>query len=238
MTPFPRGVRQGHVDVWVAAIGDHVDRWLDAILSPDELARRDRFAYGSLRAAFTARRAFRRLVLALYVDESPDRLAFTETAHGKPRLVQSRDAVHFSASASPSLAVVAVGSAPLGIDVEAIDPVIGPDIADIAARWLSPEDTRAIAHAAPVDRMAVFYQRWARFEADLKVDGMGLAGAEGQPQPARHDVVDLSLDNGHACALATSVPRGSVEILSVLAEGPPGRLVRADLRRGSRLSGQ
>jgi 4'-phosphopantetheinyl transferase len=74
---------------------------------------------------------------------------------------------------SDELALIAVShEREVGIDVERIRPL--PSLDDIVAQDFAPEERRAFARAAPVDRLALFYRFWTLKEAYLKADGIGL----------------------------------------------------------------
>src|SRR5215211_7036560 len=61
-------------------------RQLETLLSPDELARADRFAHARLRRRFVAGRGQLRLLLARYLHAVPEEIVFAYSPSGKPTL--------------------------------------------------------------------------------------------------------------------------------------------------------
>ena len=151
-----------------------------AVLDEDERARAARLRLGVERRRFVQRRALRRHLLAgmLGVDAGGLRIAELcplcgSSRHGKPYLPDA-PGLHFSASQSGDRTVVAIGPAPLGVDVQlAGDDLLGaPDV-------FTPREAAALNRAPEAQggqdalwRRAIL---WTRKEACLKAIGTGLA---------------------------------------------------------------
>src|SRR5271157_2842082 len=60
------------------------------LLSPDEIARAQRFRYDSDRNEFIVGRGSLRSLLALYLDVAPDALRFSYSAFGRPSVVRHK----------------------------------------------------------------------------------------------------------------------------------------------------
>jgi 4'-phosphopantetheinyl transferase len=161
------------VAVFACALDVPADRRreLAACLEPGERDRVARLRSERDRARVLVARGWRRHVLAARLGADPAELRFVADARGKPRLAD--DPVHFSASRSGSLALLAVCvDREVGVDVEAIER--HRDIERLAGRIMSAREREAFAELAPDDRRAAMFACWARKEAYVKATGEGL----------------------------------------------------------------
>ena len=168
------------VHVWRLHIDevDSEERRLESLLSSDERARAERFAFADIRRSFVVTRGVLRWLLARYVDEDPRRLRFRYGPHGKPALeVRPGDqAPQFSLSHSHGLALFAITRGrEVGIDVERIRDNVACD--DLAERFFAPPETAALRRLPEASRRRAFFAYWARKEAIVKANGDGLAGS-------------------------------------------------------------
>ena len=69
-----------------------------AFLCPEERAHLRQFGAPQLTAAFTIRRAARRIILASYLRIEPSEVRIWETASGKPELPDTPPGLYFNAS--------------------------------------------------------------------------------------------------------------------------------------------
>lgn len=95
-------------------------------------------------------------------------LAFSETAKGKPFLVNQPNC-QFNVSHSEQRVICGISSQPIGVDVEKIDAVY-PAISD---RCFHEEEQLRLLRAPSKAQM--FYEIWTRKEAFVKWDGSGMA---------------------------------------------------------------
>ncbi|WP_062204946.1 4'-phosphopantetheinyl transferase superfamily protein [Streptomyces sp. NBRC 109706] len=167
-------------EVWWAA-PDDADPALRALLAPDELARLDRYRLPAAGRSYLTGRALLRLVLGrrlgLPARRVPLRSDCQDCAgpHGRPRLPDRHAGLGLSVSHSGARVGVAVGPAPLGLDIARIDRDLdlSPDSALLASA-LAPDEARALLRLDPGARAAAFARVWARKEATLKALGVGL----------------------------------------------------------------
>lgn len=182
---------------------------LALLLAPEERARAARFAFAEGRRRFIVRRARLREVLAAATGATPERLVYTANGYGKPMLAGGD--MHFSASHSHELWVVALSGQELGVDVEYHQPDL--DWRDLAAGLFRADERTALDALAPDDAVRGFFDCWARKEAFVKAIGKGLsypldafavsvtrearlvAGADGWT------MTGLSLEDGYSGAL-------------------------------------
>lgn len=116
-------------------------------------------------------RAVLRLILARYLAQPAGGIVFTYGPHGKPGLT-SQD-VHFNLSHSGQLALLAVSTRPVGVDIEATGR---SDVAiDEVLNWIChPDEKRCLLSLRTVEREAAFYRLWTQKEAYCKALGKGL----------------------------------------------------------------
>lgn len=186
---------------------------LRALLSPDELARADRYRGKHDGSRFTAARGHLRAILAGYAKTDPKHIAFEINPHGKPSLAGGR--LSFNLSHSGDLALVAVASATveLGIDIETKRASL--EFERLAQRFFAPGETAALLALPPEQRAEAFFACWTRKEAYMKARGLGLA--------IPLDGFEVSLAPGHPPRLlrpAADDPHGQEWALWQIDPGP------------------
>lgn len=178
------------LDPAAAALAQHRE-----CLDAGETARCARLVNERLRTRFIAAHGFTRRVLSLYSQRHACDLTFSLGEHGKPVLPQHSD-LHFNLSHSHDLAILAIASRPVGIDIEYIDGM--RDWQGIMQRFYTASEVQKILALPAAMQQQAFFQVWTRKEAHMKVTGKGLHLAPGQftvsvpPEPAAL----LDLDSG------------------------------------------
>lgn len=190
------------------------DRQLDRLkllLSPDEVARADRYKVPLPRRHFIACRATLRRLLATCLNCAPAEVEFDYGPHGKPSLrlpTSSSNPLQFSVSHSADQALIAVAmDRVVGIDLEQIDPAVR--ILKLADRFFSTREANELRRLPECDQLAGFYRGWTSKEAYLKATGHGLS---------------FPL-NKFSVALNPHQAPGLIEVVD-----QPGELTRWDLR--------
>jgi 4'-phosphopantetheinyl transferase len=145
-----------------------------AILSPEELARADRFKFERHRRRFIVSQGYLRRILGYYLNHPPSRLKFGRTERGKPFLINPEaNGLIFNVSHSHELAVYAVmQDHEIGVDVEHLRPM--PDAEQIATRFFSASEQTTLLALPPEQRERAFFACWTRKEAFIKAIGEGL----------------------------------------------------------------
>lgn len=179
-SPAPVGLKLGADDVhlWRASLDcdASVLARLQTTLSPDEMARADRFVFSTDRNHFVAARGILRELLGTYLTLPPATLEFRYGNHGKPELdVRTSDSVlQFNLSHSGGLAIYAFSlGRRLGVDVEEIRPKLAGE--DIARRYFAAREVEELQALAPPLRPEGFFLCWTRKEAYVKAHGAGLS---------------------------------------------------------------
>jgi 4'-phosphopantetheinyl transferase len=155
---------------------DTLDR-LKTLLSPEEVARADRFKVPQPRRHFIVCRATLRQLLALSLNCAAKDVEFDYGPHGKPALRRSTASavqIEFSVSHSADQALIAIAlNRPIGVDIEQIDPAVR--ILKLATRFFSPREAAELLDLPECDQLAGFYRGWTSKESYLKATGSGLS---------------------------------------------------------------
>ncbi|MQS36393.1 4'-phosphopantetheinyl transferase family protein [Streptomyces katsurahamanus] len=183
------------------------------LLDAGESARLDAFLRPSDRDAYAVAHVALRRLLGERLGRSPESVALDrepcthcDGPHGRP--VVPGGAVHFSLSHTEGIVLIALASAPVGVDVESVPSP--KTIADIAGQ-LHPRERDELAALPAGDRAPAFARCWTRKESVLKAIGVGLndglrhpyVGTGPRPvvDPAWR-LTDLETDPGYAAAVA------------------------------------
>jgi 4'-phosphopantetheinyl transferase len=145
-----------------------------SVLSDSELRKADRFLADDGRAHFKQQRAFRRYcgALALGSPRALSRIDFEETDKGRPYLPQS-PGTWFSFS-SCRLGYLGAWSSTHGIGVDIEDRTRNLEAAELAQRFFSKAEAKAVEGAGSLACKRAFFQLWTLKEAALKSIGEGL----------------------------------------------------------------
>jgi 4'-phosphopantetheinyl transferase len=213
---------KGEVHIWPAqpTEGGIGLAKLARTLSADEQQRAAEFRFARDRDRFTRHRGLLRTVLSWYLSLEPAEIRFSYGRSGKPSLdhrVHARP-LHFNLAHAGDVALLAVSRRRVGVDVELMEPL--PDLAGIAARFLSRRESALIRRLPESRRLSAFFRAWTRKEAILKAAGEGL-GREGEAESTRiFRVVSIVPTPGLLGAVAAEGDNWRVRWLD-LATDPP-----------------
>ncbi len=191
---------------WPADPNQPLDEGADAsplwaLLSTPEQGRASRIRLPRQRKAYLRAHAGLRLILAGYLGQAPERIAFERGPQGKPSLP---GAVEFNLTTSGDLALVALRWRwPLGIDCERTQA--NRDHLAIARRLFAPDEVEHLLGATAEDRPSLFTRYWTALEARVKLDGRGLF----QPPPPAAvpgEVIHFTPQAGYLAAIASPQP--------------------------------
>jgi len=147
------------------------------LLSGEETARMLRFHFAHDQSAFAFARGMLRTLLGSYLGVGPELVSFQTSELGKPSLSGERaqSSLHFNLSHTAGAVVVAVClDREIGADVERVRQDF--DVDDIAGKFFSPSEQKALRSFAPgQSRVDAFFRCWTRKEAWLKARGSGLS---------------------------------------------------------------
>jgi 4'-phosphopantetheinyl transferase len=160
-----------HIDIWEFPL-DQLPATVSSLLNQDEKAQANRFYFPRHRRRFAVARAMLRMILARYLQQSPQELIFDYNTHGKPR-VRNDQHMEFNLSHSKDLALLAVGQhSPLGIDLEFFS---SRSYEGIAKNAFSPREHAYLSKVPSYLKSLVFFHIWTQKEALIKACGLGLS---------------------------------------------------------------
>jgi 4'-phosphopantetheinyl transferase len=147
----------------------------EALLSPDEKARRDRFLQAKDRHQHLIARALVRRTLSQYADVPPEAWTFTPNRYGRPEISGPVETLlRFNLSHTRGLVVCAVAwDREIGVDVENVER--HGDYVHLAQRFFAPSEAAHVASLPAEQQKDVFFDYWTLKESYIKARGMGLA---------------------------------------------------------------
>lgn len=160
------------VEVHLVSLREADWRQGDAILSPAERRRRDRFVFEQDQQAFTVCRAALRRLLGERLGRPAGTLQFSENRYGKPHLTDR--SLCFNVSHSKDHALIALSSSDeIGVDIEKARPL--KDMMGLARTSFSPREVSVLTLLPRRLQQDAFFRCWSRKEAFIKAIGMGLS---------------------------------------------------------------
>jgi len=165
---------------------------LQSCLNEAELKKSQRFRFDKDRRIFIAARGTLRRKAGAMLGIPAGDLEIGTGPFGKPYFMGAGAAVQFNVSHSASWIALALheNNAPLGIDIEWVNP--GFDYSQVAAHYFTPEEQAQIASARD------FYRFWTMKEAILKITGIGLVNHINRLDLSGHDNL-IGLFDTHLC---------------------------------------
>jgi 4'-phosphopantetheinyl transferase len=166
---------EGVIEVRHARVDGAAPRLLE-LLSPEEQAKAQRFAFAHDRDSYVAAHALTRATLSEFFPRPPQDWRFAVAAHGKPRIDADDASARLSFNLSHTRGHVALAVAidrEVGVDVERI----APDRADeaVARHLFAPAEFEAFRTAPEAERGDCFFDFWTLKEAYIKAVGLGVA---------------------------------------------------------------
>lgn len=187
------------VHVWRASVAQPAAtiQYLKSMLSPEEVAKAERFYFERDRNRHIVVHALLRILLSRYLDTDRDQLQFIHNEYGKPfvKLEETQPALQFNISHSHELVLYAFTlSRQIGVDVEYMRPDI--EYEALAQYHFSLLENSMLREVPAEFKQQAFYNCWSRKEAYIKARGMGLS--------LPLDIFDVSLKPGEDAALLGS----------------------------------
>ena len=179
---------KNRVHLWRAKL-DLSDPELDrlaTVLSPDEVARANRFRFPRHRRRFIVARGILRRLLANYLDIEPKDLEFFYGDRGKPLLeLEQLYPLQFNLSHSQEYVLYGFTyNCLIGVDLEYLREM--SDLIKIARRFFSHREYKLLVEESEEARLKLFFQLWTAKEAYLKAIGTGITDSLGD--------VDIDID--------------------------------------------
>jgi len=163
------------VDVWRVSISDFAPdsvRWMESILSAEEIKRADRFHFQADRHRFVVSHTSLRDILSRYLYRSPQDIEFATGEHGKP-VIFPQSQLDFNLSHSGDFALIAIAQGrKVGVDVE--KHRVDMEYEKIAQRFFSDKEKSELRELPDDQKITGFFNCWTRKEAYIKAHGLGL----------------------------------------------------------------
>ncbi len=145
----------------------------EASLSPDEVARADRFRFAHDRRDYVAAHGMLRAALSARFGGAPGAWVFAGRPDEKPTLV-SPGGIDFSLAHTRGLVACAVtAEGRIGVDAENAERRLSVD--GIARRFFAPDEASALDRLCGAERLTRFIELWTLKEAYVKALGTGIA---------------------------------------------------------------
>lgn len=181
--PVPRvrpTLKVDEVHVWAASLEQPAasERALEALLSPQELQRADRFRNERDRRRYVVAHGILRRVLASYRKADARTLRFTIGKNGKPALSDESGptALRFNLSHTEDMALIAVTlGREIGVDVERVRPI--SELDSIVESYFTAGERDTLRTMENTARRDAFYRCWTRKESYAKATGGDLSVA-------------------------------------------------------------
>ena len=147
----------------------------EALLTPEERARRQRYYFDKNRHEYLITRALVRTVLSRYAPVHPAAWTFSANEWGCPAIASPEGkGLRFNLSNTRGLVCCLVAAdRDVGIDVEEVSRE-GENVS-IADRFFSPSEVEELRSQPEERRRERFFDYWTLKEAYIKARGMGLA---------------------------------------------------------------
>src|SRR5258708_3596504 len=173
-TRVPSGLSKAEVHVWIATVpAPTAVANLARILSPDEVARAERYHKPDSAATFIVARAILRSLLAEYLATIPSSIRFAYSATGRPSVEYPRTDIDVSiAHSANAILIGATRCRCLGVDIEYISPTF--DFSEVVASALGQEERKILESVRDSQRRSLFFTLWTAREALVKACGAGV----------------------------------------------------------------
>ncbi|HSG42930.1 MAG TPA: 4'-phosphopantetheinyl transferase superfamily protein [Anaerolineales bacterium] len=163
------------VDIWRVSISDFASnsvRWMESILSVDEMKRAYRFLFEADRHRFVVSHTSLRDILSRYLYKSPQDIEFAANEHGKP-VISPPTKLDFNLSHSGDFALIGITHGKkIGVDVE--KHRLDMEHKKIAQRFFSDKEISELQNLPDDQKITGFFNCWTRKEAYIKAHGLGL----------------------------------------------------------------
>jgi 4'-phosphopantetheinyl transferase len=190
---------------------------LEAVLTPEERARGERFKHPRIRDQFVCARGLLRVLLGRYLGCPAAAVPIVVAPDGKPALTSGE--VEFNVSHAGGLAAFAVADRPVGVDVEAVREVANADA--LVERFFASGEAEQYRGLPAGLRPAGFVRGWTCKEAVLKGIGCGtrdLGRCVVDVDPRRRPAVVGPAETAAGWSVASWAPRAGY-VAAVAVQG-------------------
>ncbi|GAB3929600.1 4'-phosphopantetheinyl transferase superfamily protein [Kribbella albertanoniae] len=221
------GDRVNEVEVWWAGIGQARPEFV-ADLNAVEQERYARYLRDADKARFLLGVTMVRRLLGARMSLPPANVVLDRACRdcGKPHGKVQAEGVELSVSHSGDWVGLAIGTAPVGLDVEQIGSLV--DVDGVAGMSLAPEELQELKRYDGIEKARAFTRYWTRKEALLKAtgDGIGAGLSTVVVSPPDQPAAVVRWNSGPAQLSDLEIDTNHLAALAVLSAEPP--VVRVD----------
>lgn len=165
----------GVIEVWHGVLQDALvlNRNYWSILSDSERANAEQRRSPEMQNRYAAIHAQKRLILARYLNCSPESVAIAIAKHGKPYLPDHRDWTFNLSHSGDHYAIAVARNCRLGLDIES--PRSRTNLSGLVGKCFAPHEIAYWRALPEHEHIAAFYRFWTRKEAFVKATGRGIA---------------------------------------------------------------
>src|SRR5258708_14472218 len=159
-----------NIDIWRINVSSNLKSInnLLSVLSPDEIARANRFFHVRDKNRHIISHGVMRNILGRYLNQSPSLIEFKDGINKKP-FIKNKTSLHFNLSHSGDWILLAVAKSEIGVDTELIN--FDFEYKDVMEVYFNNDEINFINEEKSADR---FFLLWTRKEAQIKATGKGL----------------------------------------------------------------
>lgn len=214
------------VELWWFSLNvkDEILPALISLLSPEEMARADRFRFDRHRRRYQIAHGAIRIILGKALNALPQSIRLDYSERGKPFLSPhcQLQGLQFNLSHSEDLAIVGISRDRLiGVDVEYQREM--DNLESLVKRFFSREEYAYFQQVPPPEQQQLFFQLWTAKEAYLKATGEGLGVGLDRVQlslsPLAFQVLPDQTQKVHSWGLAFLTLLGDYQV--AIAVSPP-----------------
>ncbi len=167
-------ILDNNVHVWRISVGQNLSLLDDfqAIMTPAEIARANRFYQSKDHNRFIISRGALRNILAKYLNQKPREIEFELGENDKPCIKNNGQLnLNYNLSHSGDWILLAISSHEVGADIEFVNPNFGYD--EVLNDNFSTDE---VSYIKEKESRARFFNLWTRKEALTKATAQGLDG--------------------------------------------------------------
>ena len=162
------------VDMIALGLAEDIDndvvKQIEQFISYDKRKKVAKFKFKKDRLRSIFGEIMMRIIVCGMTHVTNNDIFYTYNEYGKP-LLTNPTGLFYNISHSGDWVICAVDDSPIGVDVEAMEPI---DM-DIAKRFFSNDEYRFLMEISEEKRLTYFYKIWTLKESYIKAEGMGMS---------------------------------------------------------------
>lgn len=163
------------VELWYGRVSAEDTRYQAcwSILDAAEQMQAAKFKTVLLQQRYVVVHGQLRQILALSLNERPEKIRIAKAEHGKPYLADYPELAFNLSHTEDSWMIALARQCQLGVDIEFCKP--RPNLSGLVGRCFSEEEAAYWQQLPEAEKIPAFYRFWTRKEAFVKATGLGIA---------------------------------------------------------------